>query len=136
MRTIKMHHWDCVSYLLVNDRVVVEWWVEYGVAYDIQWQEDMHMWQSVAWSILVCGCSYISVPKRQCLCLHQEFVMPRCWETKYDMLLQMVNVQNFDAKIYQHVIKWQKAMRLIKYCCMLVAGSDVKKSKGQGQGQG
>jgi hypothetical protein len=39
--------------------------------------------------------------------------MPKCWETKYDMLLQMVNVQNFDAKIYQHVIKWQKAMRLI-----------------------
>jgi hypothetical protein len=30
--------------------------------------------------------------------------MPKCWETKYDMLLQMVSVQNFDAKIYQHVI--------------------------------
>jgi hypothetical protein len=33
--------------------------------------------------------------------------------TKYDMLLQMVNVHNFDARIYQHVIKWQKVMRLI-----------------------
>jgi hypothetical protein len=36
----------------------------------------------------------------------------------------MVNVQSFDAKIYQHLIKWQKGMRLIQYCCMLVAGSD------------
>jgi hypothetical protein len=35
------------------------------------------------------------------------------WETKYGVLLQMVNVQNFDAKIYQHVIKWHKAMMLI-----------------------
>jgi predicted GNAT family N-acyltransferase len=57
--------------------------------------------------------------------------VPKCWETKYDMLLQMVNVQNFDAKIYQHVIKWQKAVRLIQYCCMLVAGSDVEKSNGR-----
>ena len=32
----------------MNDRVIVEWWVEYKVAYDVQWQEDMHMWQSVA----------------------------------------------------------------------------------------
>ena len=55
----KMHRRDCVSYLLVNDRVVVEWWVEYKVAYDIQWQEDMHMWQSVAWLILVCGCKQL-----------------------------------------------------------------------------
>jgi hypothetical protein len=60
--------------------------------------------------------------------------MPKCWETKYDMLLQKVNVQSFDAKIYQRVIKWQKAMRLIQYCCMLVVGSNIKKSKGQGQG--
>jgi hypothetical protein len=66
----------------------------------------------------------------------EDLSMPTCWETKYDMLLQMVYVQNFDAKIYQHVIKWQKAMRLVQYCCMLVAGSDVEKSKGQGQGQG
>jgi hypothetical protein len=48
---IKMHRLDCVSYLLVNDHVVVEWWVEYKVAYDIQWQEDMHKWQSVAWLV-------------------------------------------------------------------------------------
>jgi hypothetical protein len=27
--------------------------------------------------------------------------------------ITMVNVQNFDAKIYQHAIKWQKVMRLI-----------------------
>jgi hypothetical protein len=27
----------------VNDRVVVEWWVEYKFTYDIQWQEDMHL---------------------------------------------------------------------------------------------
>jgi hypothetical protein len=43
-----MHRWDCVLYLLMNNLVVVEWWVEYKVAYDVQWQEDMHMWQSVA----------------------------------------------------------------------------------------
>jgi hypothetical protein len=61
-----MHCRDCVSYLLVNNLVVVEWWVEYKVAYDVQWQEDMHMWQSVAWLILVCGCNYINVSKRQC----------------------------------------------------------------------
>jgi hypothetical protein len=102
---IKMHHRDCVSYLLMNDHVVVEWCVEYKVTYDIQWQEDMHMWQSMAWSILVCGCNCINVPKKQCWCLHCGFVVPKCWETKYNMLLQMVNVQNFDAKIYQHVIK-------------------------------
>jgi hypothetical protein len=42
-----MHRRDCVSYLLANDRVVVEWWVEYKVTYDVQWQEDMHMWQSM-----------------------------------------------------------------------------------------
>ncbi len=66
-RMIKMHRRDCVSYLLANDRVVVEWWVECKVAYDVQWQEDMHMWQSVvAWSILVCGCNCINVPKKQC----------------------------------------------------------------------
>jgi hypothetical protein len=57
--------------------------------------------------------------------------MPKCWETKYDTLLQMVNVQNFDAKIYQHVIKWQKAMRLIQYCCMLVA--TLKSQRGRGR---
>jgi hypothetical protein len=60
--------------------------------------------------------------EKQCSCLHQGFVVPKCWETKYDMLLQMVNVQNFDAKIYQHVLKWQKAMRqadtvLLYACC-------------------
>jgi hypothetical protein len=65
-RMIKMHHRDCVSYLLVNDCVVVEWWVEYKVAYDVQSQEDMHMWQGVAWLILVCGCNYINVLNRQC----------------------------------------------------------------------
>jgi hypothetical protein len=40
------------------------------------------------------------------------------------MLLQVVNVQNFDAKIYQHVLKWQKAMRqadtvLLYACCAI-----------------
>jgi hypothetical protein len=63
---IKMHCQDCVSYLLANNCVIVEWWVEYKVTYDIQWQEDMHMWQSVAWSILVCGCNCINVLKKQC----------------------------------------------------------------------
>jgi hypothetical protein len=49
----------------------------------------------------------------------------------------MVNEQNFDAKIYQHAIKWQnEAMRLKQYCCMLVVVSDIKKSKGQVQDQG
>jgi hypothetical protein len=47
------------------------------------------------------------------------------------------NEQNFDAKIYQHAIKWQnEAMRLKQYCCMLVVVSDIKKSKGQVQDQG
>ena len=40
---IRMHRRDCVSYLLVNDRVVVEWWIEYKVAYDVQWKEDMRL---------------------------------------------------------------------------------------------
>jgi hypothetical protein len=43
-----MHRRDCVSYLLVNDRVVVEWWVEYKVTYDVQWQEDTLFYAYVA----------------------------------------------------------------------------------------
>jgi hypothetical protein len=43
MRMIRMHRRDCVSYLLVNDCVVVEWWVEYKVAYDVQWHEDAYV---------------------------------------------------------------------------------------------
>ena len=62
--------------------------------------------------------------------------MPKCWETRYGMLLQMVNEQSFGAKIYRHVIRWQKAKRQKQYCCMLVAVSDVKKLKEQVEDQG
>jgi hypothetical protein len=64
MRTIRMHRQDCVLYLLMNNHVIVEWWVEYKVACDVQWLEDMHMWQSVAWLILVCGCNFINCSKK------------------------------------------------------------------------
>jgi hypothetical protein len=41
--------------------------------------------------------------------------MPKCWETRYGMLLLMANEQNFDAKIYQDAIKWQMA------CCRIIS---------------
>jgi hypothetical protein len=52
------------------------------------------------------------------------------------MLLQMVNEQSFGAKIYLHVIRWQKAKRQKQYCCMLVAVSDIEKLKEQVEDQG
>jgi hypothetical protein len=38
---VRKHHRDCVWYLLANDRVVVEWWVECKAVCGVQWQEDM-----------------------------------------------------------------------------------------------
>ena len=46
------------------------------------------------------------------------------------------NEQSFGAKIYRHVIRWQKAKRQKQYCCMLVAVSDVEKLKEQVEDQG
>ena len=63
---VRRHHRDCVWYLLANDRVVVEWWVECSKAVcGVQWQEDMCMLLSVAYSISVCECNCINVPRKQ-----------------------------------------------------------------------
>jgi hypothetical protein len=67
---VRKHHWDCVWYLLANDRVIVEWWVECKAVCGVQWQEDMCMLLSVAYSISVCECScyYRDTPQNVGVC--------------------------------------------------------------------
>jgi hypothetical protein len=66
----------------------------------------MCMLLSVAYSISVCECNCINVPRKQYWCLHRGFVVPKCWETSlYDIMTH----SHFDTWHHNKISKARRA---------------------------